>query len=99
MKKSIDEEINEISENMEKSTMNPIEEIKKAIMEMGPEGLKKSLPELDDDNQELLMEILEEMQMEKSHRLPLEAPKNKKAEGMPIDNDAADEKIVAAANC
>ena len=97
MNKAIDEEIEEISENMEKSTMDPVAEIKKAILEMGPEGLKKALPEMDEANQELLTEILEEMRIEKSHNLPIDPLKKPEGAKEIVELDKKDEAIVDAA--
>ena len=102
MKKSIEEEIKELSDTMEKSTMDPIEEIKKAVLELGPEGLKKSLPELDEENKELLNEILEDMA--KSHSLdklsakgPVEVPVTSSKVQEYTTGDDEDEKLVDAA--
>ena len=102
MKKSIEEEIKELSDTMEKSTMDPIEEIKKAVLELGPEGLKKSLPELDEENKELLNEILEDMA--KSHSLdklsakgPVEVPVASSKVQEYTTGDDEDEKLVDAA--
>ena len=100
-KSEIELEIDELSKNMELSTMNPIEEIKKAVMELGPEGIRKAMPDMTDENKILLNDILEDMN--KSHTLPLDAPKKLVNVGgenyveEDVGNDDADEDIFDAA--
>jgi len=63
---NINEEINEMAENMEKSTTSDKERLIDTIMELGPEGLKKAIPALSDENKELLKSVIEEMTKAKS---------------------------------
>ena len=58
---------------MEYTTINPIDGIRKAIFELGPEGLKKAMSNMTGENKEVLGSILEDMS--KSHKLPLDPPK------------------------
>jgi hypothetical protein len=58
---SIENEIEKMAEQMEKSTVDPKAELIETIKAMGPEGLKKSLGDLNDEQAELLKEVLEEM--------------------------------------
>ena len=99
-KSEVDLEIEEMAKTMEFSTMDPIQEIKKAISELGPEGLKKALPNMTEENKELLNSVLEDMN--KSHKLPLTAPKKLVNVGgenyvqEEVLNDEADEAIFDA---
>ena len=62
MKKStIETEIDQIADQMAKSTQDPKTELIATIKELGAEGLRKSLPELSDDQRDLVKSILEEM--------------------------------------
>ena len=100
-KSEIELEIEELSKTMEFATMNPVEEIKKAVMELGPEGVRKAMPTMTDENKILLNDILEDMN--KSHTLPLDAPKKLVNVGgenyveEDVANDDADEDIFDAA--
>ena len=100
-KSEIELEIDELSKNMELATMNPVEEIKKAVMELGPEGVRKAMPTMTEENKILLNDILEDMN--KSHTLPLDAPKKLVNVGgenyveEDVGNDDADEDIFDAA--
>ena len=100
-KSEIELEIEELSKTMEFATMNPVEEIKKAVMELGPEGVRKAMPTMTDENKILLNDILEDMN--KSHTLPLDAPKKLVNVGgenyveEDVGNDDADEDIFDAA--
>ena len=100
-KSEIELEIDELSKTMEFATMNPVEEIKKAVMELGPEGVRKAMPTMTDENKILLNDILEDMN--KSHTLPLDAPKKLVNVGgenyveEDVGNDDADEDIFDAA--
>ena len=99
-KSEVDLEIEEMAKTMEYSTMDPIQEIKKAISELGPEGLKKALPNMTDENKELLNNVLEEMN--KSHKLPLSPPRKLTNVGgdnyvqEDVSGDEADEAIFDA---
>ena len=99
-KSEIELEIDELSKTMEFATMNPVEEIKKAVMELGPEGLRKAMPNMSEENKELLGDILEDMS--KSHKLPLDPPKKLVNVGgenyveEDVGNDDADEDIFDA---
>ena len=99
-KSEIELEIDELSKTMEFATMNPVEEIKKAVMELGPEGLRKAMPNMSEENKELLGNILEDMS--KSHKLPLDPPKKLVNVGgenyveEDVGNDDADEDIFDA---
>ena len=99
-KSEIELEIDELSKTMEFATMNPVEEIKKAVMELGPEGLRKAMPNMSEENKELLNDILEDMS--KSHTLPLDPPKKLVNVGgenyveEDVGNDDADEDIFDA---
>ena len=99
---SIEQEIDIMSKAMEFTAMdNPIEEIKDTLMELGPEGIKKALPDMTDENKELLGDILEEMS--KSHKLPIDPPKKLVNVGgenyveEQVGDDHADEDIFDAA--
>ena len=100
-KSEIELEIDELSKTMEFATMNPVEEIKKAVMELGPEGLRKAMPNMSEENKELLSGILEDMS--KSHTLPLDPPKKLVNVGgenyveEDVGNDDADEDVFDAA--
>ena len=100
-KSEIELEIDELSKTMEFATMNPVEEIKKAVMELGPEGLRKAMPDMSDENKELLNDILEDMS--KSHTLPIDPPKKLVNVGgenyveEDVMNDDADEDVFDAA--
>ena len=100
-KSEIELEIDELSKTMEFATMNPVEEIKKAVMELGPEGLRKAMPNMSEENKELLNDILEDMS--KSHTLPLDPPKKLVNVGgenyveEDVGNDDADEDVFDAA--
>ena len=72
-KSEIDNEIDRIAKAMEYTTIEPVSGIKRAIFELGPEGLKKAMETMTGENKELLGDILEEMN--KSHKLPLDPPK------------------------
>ena len=72
-KSEIDNEIDRIAKAMEYTTIEPVNGIKRAIFELGPEGLKKAMENMTGENKELLGDILEEMN--KSHKLPLDPPK------------------------
>ena len=72
-KSEIDNEIDRIAKAMEYTTINPIDGIRKAIFELGPEGLKKAMSNMTGENKEVLGSILEDMS--KSHKLPLDPPK------------------------
>ena len=100
-KSEIELEIEELSKTMEFATMNPVEEIKKAVMELGPEGVRKAMPTMTNENKILLNDILEDMN--KSHTLPIDAPKKLVNVGgenyveEDVGNDDADEDIFDAA--
>ena len=100
-KSEIELEIDELSKTMEFATMNPVEEIKKAVMELGPEGVRKAMPTMTNENKILLNDILEDMN--KSHTLPIDAPKKLVNVGgenyveEDVGNDDADEDIFDAA--
>ena len=96
----VDKEIKKIAKAMEYSTMDPIHEIQKTIAELGPEGLKKALPGMTEENKELLYNVLEDMN--KSHKLPLSPPRKLTNVGgdnyvqEDVSGDEADEAIFDA---
>ena len=100
-KSEVDEEVDMVAKAMEFSTMDPINEIQKTVLELGPEGIKKALPNMTDENKELLNNILEEMN--KSHTLPLAAPRKLTNVGgdnyvqEDVSGDEADEAMFEAA--
>lgn len=61
MSNKIDQEIEEISEEMEKSTTSAQERLFNTIRELGPEGLKARVATLEKSEKELLFNTLEEM--------------------------------------
>ena len=62
MNKSIVEtEIEQMADQMAKSTQDPKLELIETIKELGAEGLKKALPELSDSQKELVKSVLEEI--------------------------------------
>jgi hypothetical protein len=61
MPNEIDKEIDALAEGMEKSSRDPNDRLFEAIASAGPEGLRKALPTLTEDEKELLKVALEEM--------------------------------------
>jgi hypothetical protein len=59
--RDIAQEIDEVAGELEKSVKSPKEILIDTIRELGPEGLRKALPELDNSEKELLKEALEDM--------------------------------------
>lgn len=59
--KSIEQEMDEMADKMEKSTIDPKDEFKQIILEMGSEGLKKAMPTLKEEERELVKSTLEEI--------------------------------------
>lgn len=57
----IEKEMEQMAEKMEKSSKTPIEELKETITQLGPEGLKKSLGQMSEEQKELLKSVLEDM--------------------------------------
>lgn len=69
MSKSIEEQIEEMADKMEKSTQDPSEAIRETIMKLGSEGLQKALPNLSDEQRELLKSTIAEMVEEAKERI------------------------------
>lgn len=65
MSKKIEQEIEQMAENLEKSQTEEAEQLEKSleqtIIELGPEGLRKALPTLSVEEKQLLSAKLEEM--------------------------------------
>jgi hypothetical protein len=61
MAKSVEQEIDQLSENMAKSTNDPRDLVIATIEELGPEGLKKAMPNLSNDQKVLLKSVLTDM--------------------------------------
>lgn len=61
MSNDINQEMEEIAKNMEKSITNQKDELFKTIKAIGPEGLKKAMPNLSETERKLLKSALEEM--------------------------------------
>lgn len=57
----INKEIEQMAEKMEKSQKDPVETLKQTVRSLGPEGLKKAIPNLSDDEKVLLKDVLEDM--------------------------------------
>lgn len=61
MPKSINEEIEEMAKSMETATIDPFENLMETVQELGPEGIKKALPNMNDTQKKLLKSVLENM--------------------------------------
>lgn len=57
----VDQEIEAMAEKMEKSTTDFSSEIRETIKLLGPEGLKKAMPSLSEEQAELLQHVLQDM--------------------------------------
>lgn len=98
-KKDITQEIEEVATKLEKSAKTEQEILFDTIKELGPEGLRKALPTLDKEEQELLLETLADMKKAVSMD---DAYSAKMTQGKITDtkiqeevaNDDADEKLV-----
>lgn len=96
----INKEIDEMSETMEKSTKDPKDLLKSTIIKLGPEGIKKALPTLSDEQRFMLTEVLQDMKksMEFSDKEIAAERKRESIVDTKFDvdkaDDDADEKLV-----
>lgn len=71
----IDAEIGEMAEKMAKSTKDSKQLLFDTIMELGPEGLKKAIPDLSEEDQKVLKSALDEMAKARSEDAEKLTPK------------------------
>lgn len=101
----INQEIEAMADQMEKSSTTPNEQLFAVIKSLGKEGLKQKLATLSDDEKVVLKAALEEMCLKKAMDFDKEAQGAKMIQGKVTDtiiqediaNDDADEKLVKPA--
>jgi hypothetical protein len=102
MNKSIDEQIEEMANKMEKSSVEPKDKLFSLIKSLGQKGLQERLPLLSNDEKQVLKAALEELTLAKAVSFDKEAQGAKVIQGKVTDtiiqeeiaSDDADEKLV-----
>lgn len=101
----IEAEIGEMAEKMAKSTKDSKQLLFDTIMELGPEGLKKALPDLSEEEREVLKTSLDEMAKSRSEDAEKLTPKKDltsanemKQESFEGSDDEDEKKLMADKN-